>query len=178
MTTAAPLSISPKDARAWLASGEAMLIDVREPDEFRFEHIAYAASLPLSRFGELFGALDLPAGRKLVFQCQKGKRGEQACVAAATLPGTPAAYNIEGGIEAWKAAGLPVVPGAGQGPSLFRQVQMIVGSLVLLFVVLGFAGYAWAFAVAGLFGAALAIAGLTGFCGLALVLARMPWNKP
>ena len=56
-------TVSPRDAALWLASGEAVLIDVREPDEFRGEHIAAALSLPCGFRGHPGHHSDLiPAG--------------------------------------------------------------------------------------------------------------------
>lgn len=182
MTNETPGTVSPREAAEWLRTGEALLVDVREPDEFKAEHIGGALSVPLSLAGRLGDVIAVPAGRKVVFQCLSGMRAGQACVmAGSALPGR-AAYNLEGGIEGWKAAGLPVVSAAGgtapRAPSLFRQVQMIVGSLVFLMVLIGFLGWTPAFAIAGFFGFMLALAGLTGWCGLALMLSRMPWNRP
>ena len=171
-------TVTPLNAKAWLASGEAVLIDVREPDEFRAEHIPYAASLPLSTVGDRLADVALPANRKILFHCQRGARGEKACVAVQAAGAAREVYNIEGGIEGWKAAGLPVVSqAAGSGVSIFRQVQIVVGALVLLGVVAGFSGIPSGFIAAGVLGAALLMAGLTGWCGLALLLAKMPWNK-
>lgn len=172
-----PRNISPVQAHELLASGEAVLIDVREPDEFRAEHIACAASLPLAHVRDLFGQLQIPPGRKVIFQCLRGKRGEQACAIVPQKDAPCDFYNIAGGIDAWKNAGLPVVSLDRPALSIFRQVQIIVGSLVLMTTLLGFGGHAWGFAVAGLLGAALAFAGATGWCGLAMLLAKAPWNK-
>jgi rhodanese-related sulfurtransferase len=171
-------SIDPQQACAWLRSGEALLVDVREPDEFKTEHIAAAASLPLSAVGGISDLMAVPADRKIIFQCLKGGRGQAACEAVAgRVPNN--VYNLSGGITAWKEAGLPVVADGATAPrvSIFRQVQMIVGTLVLAGVVLGFAGLTLGFVLAGLFGGALAFAGMSGWCGLALLLARMPWNR-
>lgn len=176
-------NISPKDAYEWLKSGEAMLIDVREPDEFGAVHIAYASSMPLGGVAAAIKSIDLPAGRKLIFQCKKGRRGEQACMVVQDSAVSNEIFNIEGGIDAWEAAGLPLVSmaaGAPGGPkiSIFRQVQMIVGSLIVLLVMLGLTGLTFAFILAGIIAGALAVAGLTGWCGLAMLLQKMPWNKP
>jgi len=179
MMTETTRTVSAPRAAEWLAAGDAILIDVREPDEFRAEHVAAAASLPLQSVAGLPRTLTIPPDRKIVVHCLKGGRGEQACLTLADiLPGREI-YNLEGGIIAWKQAGLPVVgTAAGAGaPSIFRQVQMIVGTLVLLCVVLGFLGLTYAFALAGLFGFMLAFAGISGWCGLALLLQRMPWNR-
>ena len=173
--------IDAKQASEWLASGEGILIDVREPDEFAAEHIAYASSIPLGQVNAVIDAMDIPAGKKLIFQCLKGKRGGDACLVVQKTGRVSQEniYNIEGGISAWKDAGLPTVTSLKEtGISIFRQVQVIVGGLIALSVLVGFSGVAAAFTLAGILGAALFIAGLTGWCGLAMLLRRMPWNKP
>lgn len=173
-----PVTITPLQAQAWLESGDAVLIDVREPDEFKAEHIAYATSLPLQSVGELFVGMHIPADRKVLFHCQRGVRGAKACTAVGAAGATHAIYNVEGGIEGWKTAGLSVVSSKTAGRiSIFRQVQIAAGALILLSVLAGFGGLPLGFALAGFLGAALLISGITSWCGLALLLAQMPWNK-
>ena len=58
-----------------------------------------------------------------------------------------------------------------------RQVQIVAGSLIVLGVVLGYAVHAGFFLLAGFVGAGLVFAGVTGFCGMAVLLMKMPWNK-
>lgn len=169
-------TISAKEAADWLAGGDAVLIDVREPDEFRDEHIIYANSVPLGRLHDYLSQLRVPPNKKVIFQCMKGKRGEKACAAVHENSFGGGIYNLEGGIVSWKGEGLPVVR-AGTGISIFRQVQIIVGSLIAILVGLGFMGLTIGFIIAGFFGAALFFAGVTGWCGLAMLLSRMPWNK-
>lgn len=171
--TATP--VSPREAARWIADGEAILIDVRSPGEFGAQHIAQAISLPLDTLPDALGALRPPVGQKLIFQCLKGGRGATAC--AAVGDAWPERYNLDGGIEGWKAAGLPVV-GASERLPLARQVQVAVGLIVLALVTAGFWLNPAYFAAAGLVGLMLAVAGVTGWCGLALVLQRMPWNRP
>jgi len=172
-------NISPQQAQEWLVSGEAILIDVREADEFKAMHIPYAYSLPLSTIEESFSLLKIPVNKKIIFQCLKGMRGEKACAIINNKKCCEnEIYNIEGGIEAWEAASLPVVSaGAGPKMSIFRQVQIIVGGLVALMTVLGLSGVTIGFYIAGFLGAALCFAGITGWCGLAMVLSKMPWNR-
>ena len=87
------------------------------------------------------------------------------------------AYIVEGGIEAWKKAGLPVVRDRSQPIEIQRQVMIAAGSLVLLGVLLGqFVPPAF-YAVPALVGAGLIFAGITGWCGMAKLLALMPWNR-
>ena len=177
-------NISASQALEWLISGDAILIDVREADEFSVEHIAYAASMPLSSIGELLSDLELPKSRKVIFQCLRGSRGQQACaiVGGDMLAGHDI-YNIEGGIMAWQEAGLPIVSAASSSTaaapsiSIFRQVQIVAGALVLIFVLLGLGGVKAAFFIAGLIGAGLIYAGLSGTCKMGELLGKMPWNN-
>ena len=122
--------ISAGEAAALLAQGQAVLIDVREPDEFRAEHVPYAMSVPLAGVGAMLPRMGLPGERTVIFQCLKGGRGAQACVAV----GEGDVRNLVGGIEGWKAAGLPVTgvgTAGGAGLPVMRQVQIVVGLLVL-----------------------------------------------
>ena len=82
-----------------------VLVDVREPDEFAAERIAGAISLPLSTFHAR--ALPKIDGRAIVFQCAAGGRSARA-VMACQRAGLPHDSHLRGGIQAWKAAGLPV----------------------------------------------------------------------
>lgn len=166
--------IAAAEARRRLQTGEAVLVDVREADEYRREHIAGALSLPLAFVKDGLPKGLTAGGRTVIFQCQKGGRGNAACVAVGDDSDV---RNLEGGIEAWKAAGLPVVGSGGARISVMRQVQIIIGSLVAAGTGAGFLGYPFGFAVAGVFGAALAMAGMTGWCGLALLLSKAPWNR-
>lgn len=176
----AMLTVDPVTLDAWLKNDEAVLIDVREPDEFASAHIPRAMSVPLAKVTATLEGFATKQGRKLVFQCQKGGRAGQACALMESRLGE--IYNLSGGIEAWSQAGLPVIgeaaPNAAQSPlPLMRQVQIVVGALILLSVFLGFTQATAFFALAGFFGAGLLFAGITGWCGMALLLARMPWNR-
>lgn len=82
---------------------------------------------------------------------------------------------LEGGVDAWEKAGLPVERTPGPLP-MFRQIQIGAGGLVLLGVV-GSAVWHPMFWLSAFVGAGLVFAGITGHCGLAMLLARMPWNQ-
>lgn len=170
-------NINPKDAYEWLKNGEAILIDVREPEEFSAEHIAYAASLPLARVETLLRLMDIPGGRKVLFHCRKGGRGTKACEMLNTSGFSGEVFNIDGGLNAWKEAGLPVI-GGGPKISIFRQVQMIIGTMLFGLIILGMMGIGFAFMVAAIIAGAFAFTGFIGWCGLALLLQKMPWNRP
>jgi len=84
---------------------------------------------------------------------------------------------VEGGTQAWLDAGLPVNRGESRVLPLMRQVQIVIGIISATGAALALAVNPW-FAILPLItGGGLLFAGVTGYCGLALVLAKMPWNK-
>lgn len=167
-------SISPVEARRLIDDG-AVLVDIRDADEHAREHIPGARHVPLSQIKQ--GGL--PAAgteRAIIYHCRSGARtafNAEALGAAAQCE----AYLIEGGLDAWREAGLSVQVDPKQPLPLMRQVQIGAGGLVLLGVVLGYAVSPWFFLLAGLVGAGLLQAGLTGWCGMANLLQLMPWNR-
>jgi rhodanese-related sulfurtransferase len=155
-----------------LVSGGAVLIDVRERDEFARARLPGARNVPLSELERH----DLGAGL-VVFHCFSGNRtAANAHRLAAAAPG--GAFVLEGGLQAWRQAGLPVIEDRRQPLEIMRQVQIAAGALVLLGLALG-ALVAPAFAaVPAVVGAGLMFAGITGWCGMAKVLRLLPWNRP
>jgi rhodanese-related sulfurtransferase len=111
-----------------------------------------------------------------IFHCRSGQR---TAAHASKLAAAAAceAYIVEGGLEAWKRAGLPVLQDAKQTIEMERQVQIAAGSLVLLGVILGHVVSPVFYAVSAFVGAGLTFAGISGWCGMAKLLALMPWNR-
>lgn len=161
--------------KRWLDTGEAVLLDVREPAEYQAEHIAGATLLPLAAVSQ--SALPAYAGKKLVIHCRKGGRGGSACEKLLAQDPALDLYNLEGGISAWVGAGYPVQSSGKLFLPLDRQVQLTIGLGVLIGSILGYLVSPGFFLLSGFFGAGLTVAGLTGFCGLAVLMARMPWNQ-
>lgn len=103
-------TVTPLEAER-LVGGGAVLLDVREPDEWEAGHAPGAVHVPL---GELGDRLDqLPRDRQIVCVCHLGGRSEKAAIAMARLGYDVA--NLVGGMEAWSAAGLPVVAAGSDG---------------------------------------------------------------
>ncbi len=164
-------AISPRDAAALLRDG-AMLVDIRDPDEHAREHIPGARNLPLASLSTIAST-----GHPILFHCRSGARtAANAARLAQAAPGC-AVFVVEGGLDAWKQAGLAVAADRGQPLELMRQVQIAAGSMVVLGVALGATVTPWAFLLSGFVGAGLVFAGVTGTCGLARVLRHMPWNS-
>lgn len=151
----------------------ALLLDVRTPAEFVDAHIEGSILHPLSDL-DLATVQKLAVGKeRCVVVCRSGNRARQA---AEKLHGAIANLTIlEGGVGAWENAGLPLVRGK-KAMSLERQVRIAAGGMVLLGTILGTAvNPAW-YGVCAFIGAGLVFSGVTDTCGMAMVLAKMPWN--
>lgn len=168
--------ISPAQALNMVKAGEARLVDIRESGEYANEYVPGSRLVPLS-IAKSYPVKDADAPAKpVIYFCRSGKRTQDNAALLASLAEGEAAYQVEGGIVAWKQAGLPVEQGRAAFP-MFRQIQIAAGLLVLLGI---FGSALWhpMYWLSAFVGAGLVFAGVTGFCGMAKILARMPWNKP
>ncbi|MFV0264033.1 MAG: rhodanese family protein [Kluyvera sp.] len=168
-------SLSPEEVLALTEQG-ALLIDIRDADEYAREHIPAARLFPLSAI-EQGATLKANADTVVIYHCQSGNRTRNnlpRLIAAAA----PAQVKIvEGGIDAWRQAGLTTVEDKSQPLPLMRQVQIAAGVLILVGVILGYSVSSAFFLLSAFVGAGLTFAGLTGFCGMARLLTIMPWNR-
>jgi rhodanese-related sulfurtransferase len=106
----APEDLAPQQVAQLVRDGEAQLVDVREPYEHEAGRIAGAAHIELDRLPA--EAESLEPERPLVFYCRSGSR---SALAAQAFRGSGYdAYNLEGGLEAWVADGLPIEPADGR----------------------------------------------------------------
>jgi rhodanese-related sulfurtransferase len=166
--------LKPEEAGRRLADGRAVLIDIREADEFARRRIGGALSRPLSGLqGEGVARSD---AREVIFTCRTGMR-TGANEGRLAMIGGGKAYVLEGGLDAWVAAGLPLEIDEKAPLEMMRQVQIVAGLLVLTGVTLGLLVSPWFLGVAGFVGAGLTFAGVSGFCGMARLLAFAPWNR-
>lgn len=168
-------TISPEDAARLIEEGDAMLVDVREPQEHARARIPGALSLPLSRLDRD----DIPTrpGRPVLFHCRSGARTDAHARRLAAKVGTVEAYAVAGGIEAWKRAGLPIAEDRGQPIEMMRQVQITAGAMILAGLMLGAFVHPWFIGLSAFVGAGLVFSGVTGTCGMAHLLGLMPWNR-
>jgi len=94
----------------WLNDSDAVLVDVRETEEYAGEHIAGAILSPLSMFEpDRFPAF---AGKRVVLLCAVGKRSLAAAKQLGQVGYTGQIVNLTGGLAAWKEAGFATVTGS------------------------------------------------------------------
>ena len=155
------------------APDSVLCIDVRTPAEYRSVHIEGVRNIPLADLSSHIE--ELKKYTKVYVHCKSGGRTDTACTQLEQA-GIDSAVKIEGGIDDWVQKGLPVIKGK-QTISIMRQVQISAGGLTLFGVILGFTMDTNWFFLSGFIGAGLLFAGLSGTCGMAAVLSKMPWNN-
>lgn len=168
-------TIKPHDALP--LRGQALFLDVRTPAEFEDAHIDGAVLHPVTELKASEVQVALQGKSFCVVICGSGGRATKAAeqLAAANITGLRV---LEGGMKAWRSLGLPVVEGK-KTISIERQVRIGAGSLVVIGSVLALLVHPAWIGLSAFVGVGLIFAGVTDTCGMALVLARMPWNaKP
>jgi rhodanese-related sulfurtransferase len=149
------------------------IVDVRSETEFAAGHIPGAKCIPLQQFP--FRHADLGDG-DIVLVCEAGTRASMAHKNL-TQQRSGKVFVLDGGMRAWRKAGLPVVAPLGTNWSLERQVRLGAGVLILIGILLTVVvNEAWII-VPTFIGAGLTFAGTTNICMMGNLLARMPWNQ-
>jgi rhodanese-related sulfurtransferase len=168
-------TISPGSLADLRRRGEGVtLIDVRTPAEYDEVHVEGAHNIPLDRLDPR--SIAAQHAGPLYFVCKSGGRSQKACEKMIAA-GINDVVSVEGGTAACEAAGINVARSGRKVMSLERQVRICAGGLVVLGAVLGhFVNPAW-HGLSAFIGAGLVFAGVTDTCGMAMMLAKMPWNQ-
>jgi len=159
---------------------DSIIIDVREKEEFLAERVHGSINIPLTDFASHAPAvLHQLADRDLVFMCRNGTRARLAVNSLFSLnvllPKMPEVYT--GGIKRWKQEGHAVERFRASRLPILRQTHVGAGIIVLVGVILSLLVHPSWIALSAFAGAGLTLAGLTGFCGMAILLQWMPWNR-
>jgi rhodanese-related sulfurtransferase len=152
------------------------LLDVRTPGEFLSVHIRGAYNVPLDTLGEHAEEIRAAVAHPLVLICQSGQRARRAEEVLARA-GIPHLHVLDGGMNAWLQAGKPVQRGP-ERLSLERQVRIVAGSVAALGGILAIVAHPLFALVPAFIGTGLFTAGVTNTCFLAMLLARLPYNRP
>jgi rhodanese-related sulfurtransferase len=171
-------TITPEELESLIKNGQAVdLIDVRTPAEYRECHAIPARNVQLDSLDRqtITELRNDSRETPLYIICQSGSRSQKACEKFNAM-GYSQTVNVEGGTKAWEKAGLPVVRGK-KSFSLERQVRITSGTLVLTGAILGWLINLNFIGISAFIGAGLIFSGITDSCGMATMLAKMPWNQ-
>ncbi len=150
-------------------------VDVRTPTEYKEKHIKAVENIPLDKVVEEKSYFE--KFEKVYIHCLSGARGERAISALMKIGVKTEFINVEGGIVEWENQNLPLEAKTVKFP-MMRQVMIAAGSLVLLSLIL----ITMFSSVLGIYLAlfvalGMIFSGITGMCGMATFLSKMPWNK-
>ena len=162
------------ELKHYVETGAPNLIDVREYPEFAGGRVNGAKLIPLGEIERRYTEIDRDTTAYLI--CRSGKRGFEAQKKLLSL-GFLDVRNVSGGFEAWKAAGFEFDKDTKAIWSLERQVRFAAGSLVVFGVLLSWLTHPYFISLSAFVGAGLVFAAATDTCTMAMILAKMPWNK-
>lgn len=171
-------SVEPRSLNEKIARGESpVIVDVRTPREFEGVHIDGALNYPVESMDPRRVLADLGdrAAGPVYLMCKAGTRA-RAAHQKLVEAGCANVLLVDGSMDQWLAEGLPVVRGRA-GMSVDCQVRIAIGSMVLGGLVLGWAVHPAFVAITAFAGCGLIMAGIRDSCPLAMVVARMPWNR-
>ncbi len=157
-----------------IRNDEIHLIDVREQMEFAGGRVAGASSLPLGELEQRYAEID--HSKPIYVMCRTGRRSAEAQKKLQAL-GFKNVVNVTGGIEAWKKENLPIERDEHAPWSIERQVRFTAGLLVFTGVVLSLLVHSYFIALAGFVGFGLAFTATIDWCGMGLLIGKMPWNR-
>ncbi len=172
-------TVTPHDLHERLQSGETvLLLDVRTPAEHAEIHVPGVHLVPLDRLDphQFANTIGFAKDQPIFLLCRSGNRAKQAAEKLHSA-GYTQCHIVEGGTMAWADAGLPVNRGTVKVISLERQVRIAAGAIVLTGVLLSHfvnPAFIW---LSGFVGAGLIFAGITDWCGMGMLLSKMPWNQ-
>ncbi|MFD9245748.1 rhodanese-like domain-containing protein [Streptomyces sp. NPDC059556] len=171
----APPALTPVVLHRLVQEGRApRLLDVRTPGEFRTVHIPGSYNVPLDTLREHRAELLSHLDEDVVLVCRSGARAAQAEQALAGA-GLPNLRVLDGGVNAWEAAGAPV----NRGPERWdmeRQVRLVAGSAVLATGLVGVL-VPGVHLIGTAIGAGLTYAALSNSCMMGVLLSRLPYNR-
>lgn len=158
-----------------LESGELIAIDVREPLEYHEEHISRAQLFSLSQFEPK--QLPDPAGKRLVFYCQMGRRSSIAALKWIEQTKSDEVTCLRGGLNAWKREGLSTVVDSNMSVKIERQSYVSSGILILLSLLLSVLVSSWFLLISFVLALLLITSGIVGHSYLSFLLSKLPWNR-
>lgn len=151
------------------------LLDVRTPAEYESVHIGGSYNVPLGTLGEHTAEIRENVDAPVVFVCQSGSRSRKA-EAALKRVGMPQLHVLDGGLNGWVVSGKPVRRGR-ERISLERQVRIAAGALAAAGGLLAVKAHSRFGLLSAFVGGGLVFAGVTDTCGMARLLAKLPYNQ-
>ncbi len=104
-------AVNPGEATLLINREDAIVVDVREADEFAGGHLPDARNIPVSKLAERIGEIEKFKDKPVIVCCATGMRSNKAC-AELKKQGFSRVNNLAGGVDAWVGAGYPIKKGS------------------------------------------------------------------
>ena len=101
------LGVGPMEATSLISHQDAIVLDVREDNEFKGGHVLHALHIPSGRVTDRINELEKYRNRPLIVLCRSGNRSRGVC-SILRKRGFETVYNLDGGVLAWQNANLPL----------------------------------------------------------------------
>ena len=101
-------SVSPSESTLMINHDDALILDVRESNEYSKGHIINSMHIPLSGLKTRMKELEKHKANKIIIACRSGNRSSQACTTL-RKEGFEQVFNLSGGVMAWESANLPLI---------------------------------------------------------------------
>lgn len=171
-------NISPEHAKHLSLQPEVLVIDVREPSEYREGHIEGSLNIPLGKLCIDETMLLNHKDKTLILHCKSGARSRVGCEKLLQQGIGREVFNLEGGIDKWASSGMPVAKDDSKtAMCIERQMHLIIASVILVTLILGIFVSSAFFLIQILMAASLLASSLFGLCLARKILLKMPWNK-
>ncbi len=153
---------------------EYIIIDIREPSEYKGEKIPNSINIPISKLDKT--DVKSISNKQAIFYCRSGFRTRKFRDKILSM-GFRESYYLEGGIEQWKKNGYKTVVNKSAPIDIIRQVHIIIGTMVLLGIILAYFISPYFIILSVIGGTGLLFAGISGYCLLGKALMYLPYNK-
>jgi rhodanese-related sulfurtransferase len=144
------------------------------PAEYKEKHIDGARNMPLDTLSTE-QANELNNKKTVYIHCNSGSRACQAIEKLQSLGVNADLINVQGGLMAWEEAGHETICQTKRIP-IMRQVMIVAGGLMLVGVSLAYFINIYFIIIPTFISVGLLVSGITGWCGMAKILSKMPWN--
>lgn len=176
------ITISVKELSALLQEKKPIfLVDVRENSEYSREHIEEANLFPTSSLNPR-RIVETANGKNVYVICASGGRSSAAAKSISEFVSSSPqlkikVFNVSGGMIAWKSGKYPIIENKKAPLPVIQQVHIVASTLILTGSLLGKFYNPNFFLLSGFVGCGLMVSGVTGFCGMATILQKLPYNQ-
>jgi rhodanese-related sulfurtransferase len=171
--------ITPDELITLISTEDVVLLDIREKQcvSTNIERIKSAIHVPLCEINKKGSKLLEHSNRKIIVYSSHGRKSLIAAEQLSKAGIFSEVTNLEGGLENWKKAGKEIIKDKGLWLSIDRQMRLVLGTFILFALVMFYNSTINWLIIPLIISLGLINSAVTGWCGMTIFLATMPWNR-